>query len=330
MITYATFNPSDKGSGVTLSSGNLVASSSAGANSGVRTTISKTTGKWYWEFTITTGSEGLLGVADGSATLSGPPGQDSHAYAYFEVTGQKFYNSALSSFGASFSTGDVIGFALDADAGIVKIYKNNSLQGTITLTGLSAPYFAMIGNGAGSGSLVVSANFGASTLTYTPPSGYNAGLYTGTASEPPVLDTLAATDITTTTAILNGEITDVGSGDATARGFVYGTSSHGDPGDVAPTSSGYASYTTESGTFGAATFNDGVTGLSVDTTYYVRAWAQNGDGYAYGDEVSFNTDTVPPFRFTNLPGIEYDETDTTTIYAERLNDILERLEALEG
>lgn len=146
----------------------------------------------------------------------------------------------------------------------------------------------------------------------------------------PTLDTLAATDITTTTATLNGEITDVGSGDAAARGFVYGTSSHADPGDTAPGSAGYDSYTTESGTFGAATFYDGVTGLTAITTYYVRAWAQNGDGYAYGDEVSFSTSATPPFRFTNLPGIVYDETDTYTIYAERLNDILERLEALEG
>lgn len=146
----------------------------------------------------------------------------------------------------------------------------------------------------------------------------------------PTVDTLAATDITTTTATLNGEITDVGSGDATARGFVYGTSTHSDPGDVAPASSGYTSYTTESGTFGAATFSDGVTGLAASTTYYVRAWAQNAYGYAYGDEVSFSTSATPPFRFTNLPGIVYDETDTYTIYAERLNDILERLEALEG
>jgi len=162
---------------------------------------------------------------------------------------------------------------------------------------------------------------------------YNAGAgvqYPFTAPPSvPTVDTLAVTSITDTTATGNGEITDIGSGDATARGFVFGTSTLGDPGDVAPTSSGYDDYTTESGTFGAATFTGSLTGLTASTTYYVRAWAQNGDGYAYGDEVSFSTSATPPFRFTNLPGTVYDATDTQTIYAERLNDILERLEALE-
>src|SRR5690606_16747650 len=47
----------------------------------------------------------------------------------------------------------------------------------------------------------------------------------------PVLDTLAVDDITTVSATLNGEITDVGVGSCVARGFVYDTSSHADPGD---------------------------------------------------------------------------------------------------
>src|SRR5690606_26227023 len=87
--------------------------------------------------------------------------------------------------------------------------------------------------------------------------------------EPPVLDTLAVDDIAKTSATLNGEITDVGVGSATARGFVYDTSSHADPGDVAPDDSDYASFTLESGTFGTGVFDDAIASLTPDTTYYV-------------------------------------------------------------
>lgn len=143
------------------------------------------------------------------------------------------------------------------------------------------------------------------------------------------VDTLATTDITHNEATFNGEVTDVGAGSVDERGFVWGTSSQSDPGNVAPSSAGYDDYDTESGSFSTGTFDFVATGLTVSTTYYVRAYAHNSVGYSYGDEVSFDTDDAPSFRFTNLPGIVFDEDDTTTIYAERLNNILERLEALE-
>jgi hypothetical protein len=146
----------------------------------------------------------------------------------------------------------------------------------------------------------------------------------------PTLDTLAATDIGENDATLNGEILDIGTATPDERGFVWGTTSHADPGNVAPASTSYDDYETESGSFSTGTFDYALSGLTDTTTYYVRAYAHNSVGYAYGDEVSFTTDSPPPFRFTNIPGIVFDPDDTQTIYAERLNDILERLEALEG
>lgn len=150
------------------------------------------------------------------------------------------------------------------------------------------------------------------------------------ASSAPTVDTLAATDVVDTGATLNGEITDEGTDTPDERGFVWGTTSQSAPGDVAPASAGYDDYETETGTFVTGTFDYPLSGLTPSTTYYARAYAHSSVGYAYGDEISFTTEDVPPFRFTNLPGVEFDPDDTTTIYAERLNDILERLEALEG
>jgi len=147
---------------------------------------------------------------------------------------------------------------------------------------------------------------------------------------PPSVDTLAATDIGLEEATLNGEITDTGGENSDERGFVWSTTSHGDPGDTPPTSSGYEDYFSDSGDFGTGTFDTLADTLTPDTTYYVRAFAHNSIAYQYGPEISFDTDAPPPFRFENLPGVVYDPDDTQTIYAERLNDILERLEALEG
>jgi len=145
----------------------------------------------------------------------------------------------------------------------------------------------------------------------------------------PTLDTLSATGINHNSATLNGEITDTGGENADARGFVWGTTTQGDPGDVAPASAGYDDNSTETGDFPAETFGHAIVGLTPETTYYVRAYAHNSAGYAYGDEISFATDVAPTFRFTNIAGVVFNEADTTTIFAERLNDILDRLDALE-
>jgi len=220
-----------------------------------------------------------------------------------------------------------------------KLYMNGVSVGTGTLnTGPSAADNIYFANDSGGNWATVSIDeVGWWTRALT--SGEVTTLYNGGTGlqypfippeQPPVLDTLATTDITHVAATLNGEITDVGLEDADERGFVWGTTSHSDPGDTAPASTSYTEYETETGTFSAGTFDADIADLSPETTYYVRAYAHNSDGYAYGDEVSFDTDAAPPFRFTNLPGIVFDEEDTTTIYAERLNDILDRLDALEG
>lgn len=119
--------------------------------------------------------------------------------------------------------------------------------------------------------------------------------YKGTISlalKPPQLSavsTQAASSITDTTATANGNVTDAGGGTIDKEGFVYGTSSLGLPGNVAPGSSGYASFSENTGSFGAGAFTVGLTGLSSGSTYYGRAYAHNSAGYSYGGEVNFTT-----------------------------------------
>jgi uncharacterized protein (TIGR02145 family) len=95
------------------------------------------------------------------------------------------------------------------------------------------------------------------------------------------LTTTTVTSITTTTAVSGGDITSDGGGAITARGVCWGTA-------TAPLATGL--HTTETGTTG--TFASNLTGLTANTKYYIRAYAINGAGTAYGDEKSFTTEQL--------------------------------------
>jgi len=191
-ITYATWDPANKGANCTLSGGNLIATSSGGvAQPGVKSTVSVSTGKWYWEISSTSSgtAEPMYGVVDSSAALS-IPGIDSHGWSYWGFAGHTYHSGAdQGAYGSAFTT-QLIGCALDATNGKFYVSFGGTWQnsadpvagtGGITLTGVSTPYFAMVGNASGASNLVSTANFGATAFTNSPPSGYNAGLYTGTA-----------------------------------------------------------------------------------------------------------------------------------------------------
>lgn len=172
--TYATWNPSDKGSGCTLSNGNLTVSASGYSNSGVRATIGKSTGKWYWELTVVSGSYNLASV--GPNTWSLAASAMSGCWGYLQATGDAYNNSNGGvTYGATWTTaGDVIGVALDMTNGTVTMYKNGSSQGTMA-SGLSGTFYPTWSTGNNAASLT--ANFGASAFAYSVPSGYNSGVY---------------------------------------------------------------------------------------------------------------------------------------------------------
>ncbi len=99
----------------------------------------------------------------------------------------------------------------------------------------------------------------------------------------PSLTTSAVTSITATTAISEGNITNDGGAAITVRGVCWSTTTN-------PT---IANSKTTEGT-GMGSFVSNLTGLTSNTTYYVRAYATNSAGTAYGNEVSFKTSAVVP------------------------------------
>ena len=104
----------------------------------------------------------------------------------------------------------------------------------------------------------------------------------------PTVTTNDVTNITTTSATCGGNVTDDGGLEVTARGVCWSTSPN-------PTISD--SHTTD-GT-GTGEFTSSLTGLSVDTKYYVRAYATTSEGTEYGTQKEFTTLDGMPTVTTN-------------------------------
>jgi len=98
----------------------------------------------------------------------------------------------------------------------------------------------------------------------------------------PVITTAGITSITPSTAQCGGEVISAGGAAVTERGVCYGT-------NTLPVISGPK---TSDGS-GTGIFVSSIAGLTANTLYYVRSYATNSAGTAYGNEVTFTTLTNP-------------------------------------
>ena len=121
--------------------------------------------------------------------------------------------------------------------------------------------------------------------------------------EHPMLATVTTdevSDITINTAVCGGNVLNDGFAEVTERGICYATHEE-------PTVFDYK----VPGGEGLGLFQCRMSGLEMLTTYYVRAYAKNSEGYAYGNEVSFVTADE-----TYLPEvITHEVTDFNHFYA---------------
>lgn len=173
---YATLNPIyAQAVSVGISNANLSVTLGSALNRGAVGTIFVPSGKWYWEV-IAAGSSAIdeYGVISaGGAFNAGSVTQG----AVYLNDGRKIVDgAAASTYGAAFTTGDIIGVALDNDSGSITFYKNNVSQGAITLA--VREYAAAITDGSGTGSGPHHINFGQRPFSYAPPTGFKA-LHTG-------------------------------------------------------------------------------------------------------------------------------------------------------
>ena len=103
--------------------------------------------------------------------------------------------------------------------------------------------------------------------------------------ELPTVTTTNVSNITQTTATSGGNVTSDGGANVTARGVCWSTSQN-------PTISN--SHTTDGN--GTGSFTSNITGLTANTTYYIRAYATNEKGTSYGEEKSFTTKGEPDYN----------------------------------
>lgn len=124
-------------------------------------------------------------------------------------------------------------------------------------------------------------NFYASTVSKN--YGFSVRCLQGEGKVLPTVTTKAITNLSATGASSGGDISSDGGAAISARGVCWSTS----PGPTIPIIT-----MTSDGT-GAGSYPSNISGLTANTTYYVRAYATNSVGTSYGNEVTFSTSTVP-------------------------------------
>jgi len=113
--------------------------------------------------------------------------------------------------------------------------------------------------------------------------GTTRSFLTNSITTPTISSTTNASSITQTAAVSGGTISIDGGSTVTARGICWSSSTS------SPTTS-LSTKTTDG--LGTGTFTSTLTGLTASTRYYVRAYATNSIGTAYGSYISFTTSAL--------------------------------------
>lgn len=164
-------------------------------------------------------------------------------------------------------------------------------------------YGQITSNGTGTGSFVSNLNgLGTHTKYYvrayaTNQNGTSYGnqvTFTTNAGDLPVLTTVPVTLITPYSAKSGGNITSDGGSSIPIKGVCWSTS---------PNPTIYDTKTTDGP--GNSSFSSILACLTPNTTYYIRAYANNDAGTAYGNELSFTTSQVVSGQVYDIDGNLY-------------------------
>ena len=168
---YATLNPIQRS--VTGLSDAALKHTLTGTSSATGT-INVTSGKWYWETTITN-LTGIMSVGAIASTYQGADNSWSTGdVVSYRSSGDKYGGGAGAvAYGATYTTNDIIGVALDMDTGDIEFFKNNSSQGIAYSTWIAGKTLRPL-IGGNTTAATAHANFGQRPFTYTPPTGFKA------------------------------------------------------------------------------------------------------------------------------------------------------------
>ncbi|GGD45655.1 SPRY domain-containing protein [Pseudoxanthomonas indica] len=179
------FTATNLGSNVVLSNGNRTAAfdTTATTRRAHGSQVRSTTGKYYFEFLVDLGSGATLyrpalGISGGATAITNLGGLAGD-YGYLS-NGEKRGNAgSSSSFGASFTTGDIIGVAVDFAAGQIWYAKNNVWQGGGNPAAGTSPAFSGVAGNKQPTAMVTSSMTAQVTIrtdtgsqSYAPPAGF--------------------------------------------------------------------------------------------------------------------------------------------------------------
>lgn len=170
---FATLNPATSSSVMTLSGGNLDLVST-GSNGNAFCNYAMTSGKWYCEVTMSAGvNANDVGISPSASPSDGRFDTLTGGVGYLGSTGNKSVAGTQTAYGATYTAGDIIGIAYDADIGQVIFYKNGVSQG-VAASGLTGDKYFASGDASSTSNPSQSFNFGQRPFSYTPPTGFKA------------------------------------------------------------------------------------------------------------------------------------------------------------
>ncbi|AJK88693.1 MULTISPECIES: SPRY domain-containing protein [Lysinibacillus] len=169
-----TWDRISKGASCIISEDGLSVSSISHINS-VRATEGASDGKWYWEIVLNTAGAPLIGIIGSNASLLSSSLSNSDV-RYYYTNGQKW--NPKSTYGASYTTGDIVSVLLNLDMGTIEFWKNGVSQG-VAFTDLKSmgEVFPAISDGGSAIGGSYTTNFGGSDFTYRLPDGYSPYIY---------------------------------------------------------------------------------------------------------------------------------------------------------
>ena len=179
VANYSTLNPLIP-STLTYSEANLTVQRTTSNWEATGSTISVSQGKWYAEFVWTAGTYAIIGVEDMDLVSTWD-----NEYIGYSANGRGYgwdgnvrNNASDSAYGSTFTTGDIIGVAIDMDNKFVYMSKNGVFQnsGVPTSGATGTGGLSLAGTnyiiGAAAYNATISANFGQRPFSYTPPTGF--------------------------------------------------------------------------------------------------------------------------------------------------------------
>lgn len=187
VVAYTTLNPADKSANVTLSNGDLTAKTN-GTIGSVRAVTGKSSGKYYIEALVdllSTPQQWGIGFCNSATSLAVVIGKDTGQANNFSYLGNG--NVVKQNVNQSTShtdpvTGDLIGMAIDIDAGKAWFRLNGTWQkggdpaaGTGNVVSFTAGTTMFPAIGARDNNDGATYNFGASAFSGSVPTGFTSG-----------------------------------------------------------------------------------------------------------------------------------------------------------